>query len=214
MLKVKKWTVNPFQENTYILYGTKDAILIDPGFSNSQEFGLLTSFLEHNQLELKAVWLTHAHIDHVLGLSFVEDKFPNIKVRVNELESDNIKSAGSVAKNYGIPFKPFNLAPVYNLSPTASTSIEGEEIQVLFTPGHSPGHLAFYSVQEKWVINGDVLFFQGIGRTDLPGGNFEVLEKSIKETMYQLPDETIIYCGHGPETSIGFEKKNNSFIRV
>lgn len=214
MLKVKKWSVNPFQENTYLIYGTKDAILIDPGFSNSQEFGLLNTFLEEQKLELKGILLTHAHIDHILGLAFLEVAFPNLEVQANELESINLNNAGMVAKNYGIPFNPFNNTPKYNLRPEESLSIEGEELQILFAPGHSPGHICFYNPREHWVISGDVLFLQSIGRTDLPGGNFEVLEKSIKEVMYTLPDETIVYSGHGPETSIGFEKLNNSFVRV
>lgn len=216
MLHIKKFTVNPFQENSYILYGKESAVLIDPGYSNELEFEKATLFLEEQKLQVEAVWLTHAHIDHVLGLHLIESTFPNLPIYMHPLENDNLLSAETVANGYGIPFIPFNtkLETTKSLEELKPMQLDGEVVNLIFAPGHSAGHVCFHYKKGNQLIGGDVLFFQSIGRTDLPGGNFETLQQSILNNIYKLPEETIVFSGHGPETSIGFEKKNNSFVRV
>ena len=216
MINITKWTVNPFQENTYLLYGNQEAVIIDPGFSNAQEFLWFTQFIEEHHLKLTEVWFTHAHIDHVLGLKFIEDAYPNLPVWLHPEEEINFNNAQLVAQQYGIPFNQYKstMQSTHDLSKEKELMIEEQALQLIFAPGHSPGHICFYNSKDLWLIGGDVLFLQSIGRTDLPGGSFETLQKSIQNKIYALPEETIVHPGHGPETSIGYEKRNNAFVQA
>lgn len=212
-MEVKKFTFNPFQENTYVVYAkNKDAVIIDPGCYQDFEKQELADFI--TQMDLNPIKLlnTHAHIDHVLGNNFVAKKWQlNLELHADDLIT--LRAVGNYAHLYG--FEGYELSPEPNAFLKEGDQINlGEEVlDILFCPGHAPGHVAFYSEADGFIIGGDVLFQGSIGRTDLPGGSFDVLEKSIQEKFYPLPDETLVYCGHGPETKIGFEKVNNPFVK-
>ncbi len=211
MLHIASYTFNPFQENTYILHNGREAILIDPGCSNREEERELGLFLERNALTPVRLVLTHAHIDHILGNAWVHATF-GLRPELHKAEEIVLRSGPQVAHLYGIPYDP---------SPDAGRFIEkgerirlGEdELEVLFVPGHSPGHIALYAVQQRFVIAGDVLFQRSIGRTDLPGGDMDTLLSSIRTELFPLGDDVEVYCGHGPKTTIGDERRHNPFLR-
>ena len=200
-------------ENTFIVYDqTKECIIIDPGCYSIEEKEELLSFININQLKPTLLINTHCHIDHIFGNNFVNKKW-NTRLVINKLELEILKSAHVVAQSYG-----FNN---YEPSPQPSKYItEGDiitfgksELKVLFTPGHAPGHISLYSKKDGFIISGDVLFMNSIGRTDLPGGDYETIIKTIKNKLLTLPKQTKVYCGHGPETTIDNEKNNNPFLR-
>jgi len=200
-------------ENTFIVYDqTKECIIIDPGCYSIDEKEELLSFININQLKPTLLINTHCHIDHIFGNNFVNKKW-NTRLVINKLELEILKSAHVVAQSYG-----FNN---YEPSPQPSKYIiEGDiitfgksELKVLFTPGHAPGHISLYSKKDEFIISGDVLFMNSIGRTDLPGGDYETIIKTIKNKLLTLPKQTKVYCGHGPETTIDNEKNNNPFLR-
>jgi len=212
-MKIKKITFNNFMENTFIVYDqTKECIIIDPGCYSIDEKEELLSFININQLKPTLLINTHCHIDHIFGNNFVNKKW-NTRLVINKLELEILKSAHVVAQSYG-----FNN---YEPSPQPSKYIiEGDiitfgksELKVLFTPGHAPGHISLYSKKDEFIISGDVLFMNSIGRTDLPGGDYETIIKTIKNKLLTLPKQTKVYCGHGPETTIDNEKNNNPFLR-
>ncbi len=213
MLQVKKFVFNPFMENTYVLFDeTNEGIIIDPGCVEKEEENELTEFIKGNNLVVKHLINTHCHIDHVLGNAFVKRKF-NVTLSIHSAEEPMLKAVKTYAPNYGFP--------QYQASTPDSFLNEGDEIifgnqklEILFVPGHSPGHIAFYHLENKILIGGDVLFENSIGRTDLPGGNFDTLINSIHQKFFTLPDDVTVYCGHGSETSIGFEKRTNPFCAL
>ena len=211
MLYLKTFTFNAFQENTYLVYDDKgEAIIFDPGNSNNTENSLVKNFIEEKKLCLSRLILTHAHLDHVLGNRFISDNY-GLLPEVNENDLFLIEGMMQTANLYGVPAEE---------SPMPEKFIhEGDKIKLgeytfdcLHTPGHSPGSICFYNAQNKFAIVGDVLFYGSIGRTDLPRGNHEDLLNSIREKLFILPDDVKIYSGHGPSTTIGFEKNNNPFF--
>lgn len=213
MIQVDFFTFNPFQENTYILSDeTKECIIIDPGCYEPSEKEKLASFIENQNLKPVKLINTHCHIDHVLGNSFVAEKY-KLQLELNLLEIPLLRAVGSYASQFGIFCEP---------SPEPFALIkEGDVIQfgnslltIIFTPGHSPGSLCFYNEKEKLLISGDVLFQMSIGRTDLPGGDYDMLIKSIREKLFVLKDDVKVYPGHGSATTIGFEKANNPFLMI
>lgn len=206
------FTFNPFAENTYVLYDdTKECVVIDPGCSNADEQNQLTDFIEQKGLKPVKLVNTHCHIDHVLGNKFVAEKY-KLSLISHRDEADVLAMQTQVSMMYGIPYDP---------SPAITEFLEdGDELvfgntkmKVLFTPGHSPASISFYNAEAGIVIGGDVLFQGSIGRTDLPGGDFDTLARSIKEKLYVLPDEVVVFCGHGPSTTIGIEKRSNPFVK-
>lgn len=211
MLHIKCFTFNPFQENTYLLYDEEGtAALIDPGCYTEEEKRELEAFILEEGLQVTQLLNTHCHIDHVLGNAWAMDRF-QISLQIHALEVPVLKSVEVYAPNYGFPD--------YVPSTASSFLIEGQEIQVgkeklrcIFVPGHAPGHLVFYHKASKRCIAGDALFRGSIGRTDLPGGNHALLLEKIKSQLFVLPEETLIFPGHGAETSIGYERKNNPFV--
>ena len=211
MLHIKCFTFNPFQENTYLLYDEEGtATLIDPGCYTEEEKQELEAFIRKEKLQVTQLLNTHCHIDHVLGNAWAIDRF-QVTLQIHTLEVPVLKSVEVYAPNYG--FRD------YVQSTASSFLAEGQEIQVgkeklrcIFVPGHAPGHLVFYHEASKRAIAGDALFRGSIGRTDLPGGNHALLLEKIKSQLFVLPEETVIFPGHGPETSIGYEKKNNPFV--
>ncbi len=211
MSNVKVFTFNAFQENTYLLWSNNgDCWIIDPGCSSTGEENILKKFIDDRGLHPVRLINTHCHIDHILGNEYVSRTF-DLKLEAHKNEKDILRSGKVVADMYGLPYSP---------SPTIEHFLEeGDELalgetifQVLLTPGHSPGSICLYTPSKGMVIGGDVLFYGSIGRTDLPGGNYETLIRSIKEKLLVLPDETIIMPGHGPNTNIGFERTNNPFL--
>ncbi len=207
------FTFNPFAENTYILYDhTKECVIIDPGCSNIEEQEQLIDFIESNSLRPVKLVNTHCHIDHVLGNKFVSEKY-DLPLISHRGEVKVLAMQTQVSSMYGI---------AYNPSPEITKFLDDGNVltfgrtalKVLFTPGHSPASISFYNEEAGVVIGGDVLFQGSIGRTDLPGGDFDTLAKSIKEKLYVLPDDVIVYCGHGPSTTIGVEKRSNPFVKA
>ena len=211
MIYIECLTFGPFQENTYIVFNdNNEAIIFDPGCNNSQERELLSSLIERKKLQVVKLVNTHCHIDHVLGNKYVADKY-GVSLEAHELEKTVLDSCEMVSSMYGIP---------YEKSPSIKTwinegdnfSLGKEQFEVLLCPGHSPGSICFYHADSKSCIGGDVLFQNSIGRTDLPGGDYNTLISSIKNKLFLLPDDTRVYSGHGPSTTIGFEKKTNPFL--
>jgi hydroxyacylglutathione hydrolase len=212
-LHLKWFTFNPFSENTYILYGdNKECIFIDPGCSNQSEEEILIKFIEEKQLRPTRLILTHAHIDHVLGVRYINQKY-HLKLEMHQADLPVYESAGNIAKMYGIPFNQ-GPQPSFFLDENSKIELDGFTLDIFHTPGHSPGSICFYSKENNFLIGGDVLFNGSIGRTDLPGGNFEVLSQSIKTKLYTLPDNTRVFSGHGESTLIGHEKNNNPFVKA
>lgn len=211
MLFLKSFTFNPFQENTYVVYtDDKQALIIDPGNSNHLENVTLQKFIAEKELRPTRLLLTHAHIDHVLGNRFVFDTY-GLLPEVHQNDLFFIERMPQSAAMYGVPCDP---------SPTPKRFLqEGEVIELgpytfecLFTPGHSPGSISFYNAQNKVLISGDVLFQGSIGRSDLPMGDHDTLIASIKNKLLVLDDDVNVYSGHGPSTTIGYERLNNPFL--
>jgi glyoxylase-like metal-dependent hydrolase (beta-lactamase superfamily II) len=208
-LQIQSFQFNAFQENTFIVWDQKkNCVIIDPGCYSRQEQHELLDFIEENELKPIALLNTHAHIDHVLGNAFVKKTF-EVDYYLHPSDLTTLKSVASYAHLYG--FEGYEVSPEPNkfLEQNQLLLLDEIEIQVFFTPGHSPGHVVFYFPKGNFVVNGDVLFQGSFGRVDLPGGDLEILKKSIFETMFMLPDETVVYCGHGSETTIGHEKQFN-----
>jgi glyoxylase-like metal-dependent hydrolase (beta-lactamase superfamily II) len=210
MLQVKVFTFNPFQENTYILYNEqKQCIIIDAGNYFPYEDVQLKSFITSEGLIPQLLVNTHCHIDHVLGISFARSEW-NIPLTYHPIEEEILDRLEQSALMYGIHAKPFARAESH-LSEN-KLKIGDDELEILFTPGHCPGHICLYAPREGFVIAGDTLFEGSIGRTDLYKGNHAQLIQSIHQHLLSLPPETIVYSGHGPSTSIGIEKMNNPFL--
>jgi hydroxyacylglutathione hydrolase len=208
-INIHSFQFNAFQENTFVVWDDeRNCVIIDPGCYSRQEQQELLDFIKENNLVPRALLNTHAHIDHVLGNSFVMNSF-EIDYYLHENDLPTLKSVSSYAHVYG--FEGYEVSPEPNkFLRHNQTLIFGKlDIKVYFTPGHAPGHVVFYFPTGNFVVNGDVLFQGSFGRVDLPGGDLETLKKSIFETMFQLPEETIVYCGHGPETDVAREKKFN-----
>jgi hydroxyacylglutathione hydrolase len=213
MLKIKTFTFNPFYENSYVIFNpeSKEAIIVDPGCSNNTEEQELKAFIDQHKLKPVMLFNTHCHIDHILGNRWVRDQY-KIDLIAHKEEEKVLDWSVSAASMYEI---------LYNRSPAIHQYIDegenlnlgGEEMELLHCPGHSPGSLCIVYHKSKWIVGGDVLFQGSIGRTDLPGGSYEVLESSIRNKLYQLPDDYIVYPGHGPETSLRDEKKYNAYVK-
>jgi glyoxylase-like metal-dependent hydrolase (beta-lactamase superfamily II) len=212
-MKIQRFEFNPFQENTYILFDdTKECVIIDPGCYDTDEREQLTSFIRDNKLVVKALWNTHCHIDHVLGNAFVKRTY-NTKLWIHPLDEPVLRAVSSYSSNYG--FHQYEETSIDEYFKEGQQVSFGEQtLEVFFLPGHAPGHVGFYHKGGKVIIAGDVLFYNSIGRTDLPGGNYDTLIQSIQQKLFLLPDDVTVYPGHGPETSIGYEKKTNPFCAI
>lgn len=211
MLTVKSFEFSPIQENTYILYNEfNDCIIIDPGCYYDAEKDKLAAFISENKLKPTMLINTHCHLDHVFGNKFVAEKY-NLTLQMHENEKPVLAFASTSGLMYNLPFDNYEGEFVY-LNEGDVIKLGADELQILLTPGHSPGSLSFYSSKNNFVISGDVLFQDSVGRSDLPGGNHNQLIKSIKEKLLILPVETFVYSGHGPATTIGEEKRNNPYL--
>lgn len=212
MLKVHSFVFNAFQENTYVVYDENGlCAIIDPGISNRDEELSFTSFIKQNRLKPVTLYNTHCHIDHVLGNHFIYEEYGLIP-QFHEGEVPVLVAVENMAPMYGFRYETSPI-PEKFLTENQVVILGDYTLQLLFVPGHSPAHLCFYSRENGFVIGGDVLFHNSIGRTDLPGGNHQQLLDNIRQKMYTLPDDTVVYPGHGPTTTIGFEKETNPFIQ-
>ncbi|WP_069130148.1 MBL fold metallo-hydrolase [Rhodohalobacter halophilus] len=210
-MDVKQYAVGPFAENTYLLTQNHQSILIDPGFFDPREFTVFESDLEELGSELVAVCLTHAHVDHIMGLNKVLNEF-DVPVYLNHSDLYLWNQYPDQALRFGIRTSGFDFTPK-ELPEQESFSIGGFLFDVLYTPGHSPDHVSLYFPEDQLVIAGDALFRESIGRTDLYKADFDLLAKSIREKLYKLPEETKVLSGHGPSTTIGHEMSNNNFVK-
>lgn len=209
MMKVHKLTYNPFQENTYIVSDeTKECVIIDPGCYTREEQLHFRQYVQENDLKPVRLLNTHCHIDHVLGNYFVSKEW-NLELGMHKADIPTLSNIPTYAPIYGFEGYQQSPDPAYFINEGDEITFGNSKLEVLFTPGHAPGHIVFYSLEDDFVINGDVLFQGSFGRVDLPGGDFNTLKKSILEKMFNLPESMTVYTGHGPETSIGQEKATN-----
>ncbi|MBT3175074.1 MAG: MBL fold metallo-hydrolase [Lentimicrobiaceae bacterium] len=213
MIKLKRFTFNAFQENTYVLWDeTNQCIIIDPGMQDNREETELVDFIESNELKPVKIVLTHAHIDHILGCWFTAKKF-NIDLYAHKDAVQFVVNSTRDGAVFGIQMGKTKGIDHF-IDENDGVEFGNSKLKVFLTPGHADGSLCFYASDESFVITGDVLFNQSIGRTDLPTGSYELLQKSIWEKLFTLPDETVAYPGHGPETTIGSEKVSNPFVAI
>ncbi|MBI5857755.1 MAG: MBL fold metallo-hydrolase [Sphingobacteriales bacterium] len=213
MLAVKSFTFSPVQENTYVLYNEqRQCCIIDPGCYFPEEREELKTGIEKTGLEPVLLLNTHCHLDHVFGNKFVYDTW-GLHLHLHEKEKPVLGFAPQAGQLWQLPFDNYE-GPLVYLKAGNIIKIGEEELEIRFVPGHSPGSLAFYHEAGGFIIGGDVLFNMSVGRTDLPGGDFDVLVNSIQTQFFTLPDETKVYSGHGPVTTVGFEKMNNPFVKL
>ena len=211
MLEVKKFVFSPVEENTYIVYDKSgDCAIIDPGCYFGNERNELKDFIDELSLRPKYLLNTHCHLDHVFGEKFVADTYHLIP-HLHKNEKEMLDLSPIAGLRWNLPFDGYK-GEVKYVTEGEAIRLGDNELKVIYAPGHSPGHICFYCESQGFLIGGDVLFRQSIGRTDLPGGDFETLITNIREKLFVLPDNVIVYSGHGPETTIGFEKTNNTFL--
>lgn len=212
MLKVQSFTFNPFSENSYIVYDENgDCIVFDPGMYNAHDQQTIEKFILSNHLKPHYLINTHCHIDHILGNTWFSEKY-GLDLYAHQNEIRVLDSGLNSATIFGLHYQ--ESVPIKHFIDENDLIVLGKhQLKILFTPGHSPGSLSFYSPESGFAIVGDVLFKGSIGRTDLPGGDYETLIQSIENKLFTLPDATIIYNGHGPFTDIGTEKRFNPFFQ-
>lgn len=213
MLSVKTFIFNPIQVNTYIVYNeNKECVIIDAGNYVKFEDEQLLSYIDRSGLKPIMLLNTHSHIDHVMGNKLLADRY-KVELGAHPIEKSYYDKVWAYATAFGINFTQDNCQlPSIDLNEGDTVSIGQDKLKVLFTPGHAPGHICFYDEADGMVFSGDTLFRRGVGRWDLLGGNYSQLEQSLLNVLYKLPDDTFVYCGHGPTTRIGDEKRNNPEI--
>lgn len=211
MISVQKFIVNPLRENSYLLYDeTGECIVVDAGFFYEEEFEEVTGFIEANQLKPVKLINTHCHFDHLMGVEFMRKKY-GLRFACHPDDSFLIERAAQQAAMFGFEMT-FVGAADDSINEGDIITFGKSFISAIRVPGHSPGHVVFYSEADKFLLAGDVLFYGSIGRTDLPGGSYNELIDNITRKLLVLPSDTKVYSGHGPETTIGFEKVNNPFL--
>ena len=213
MITIKQFTFNFFGENTYLLYDeTKEAILIDCGCITPDEGETLSGFLENNGLTLKRLLSTHYHFDHVIGNSYIFHKY-GIRTEIHRDEKTaTTPTLNMQASKFGVPMSFEDIDPLRNIEDNEEIHFGNSTLKAILVPGHSPASLAFYSEVDHFLISGDALFLGSIGRTDLWGGDYGTLISNIENRLLTLPDNTTVYPGHGPSTTIGNEKANNPYL--
>ncbi len=220
MLKIKVFTFSPIQENTYVVFNEKnECIIIDPGCYFPEEQQELKNFIDKSELLAKWLVNTHCHLDHVFGNKFIAEQY-NLTLQLHPLEEKMLQVAPASGLMYDMPFDNYQGEFIFlkegdKIVLSGRTPSEGEdELEVIHVPGHSPGSICFYCRKQKFIIGGDVLFNGSIGRTDLPFGDHQALISNIRQKLFVLPDDVTVYNGHGPETTIGNERKFNPFVGI
>lgn len=215
MLKLEQFIFNPFSENTYVVYDndTKECVIIDPGCGTPAEENQLFGFIDSQRLKPSLIINTHGHVDHILGNNAVKKRY-QIEVAAHPDTNDDITQAKRQAVWLGFrPQGDVNIdLPDRNLKDNETIKIGDSTLEVICTPGHARGSVSLYAEMEGWVFTGDALFSRSIGRTDLPGGNYETLRNSIRERLFHLPDDTTVFSGHGESTTIFDEQRYNMFL--
>lgn len=212
MISIKQFTFNPVRENTYILFDeTAECVIIDPGMYDAEEQNEVVNFIKENGLKPVRLLNTHCHYDHVFGNKFVYDQW-GLKPEFHQGELYVLQAIPGYVPQMGLHYE-LSPEPEVFLSETGKVTFGNSQLELIFAPGHSPAHLCFYAAADNFLIGGDVLFYSSIGRTDLPGGSYSQLINSIKNNLFILPDDCIVYPGHGPSTTIGFEKQHNPFLQ-
>lgn len=212
-MKFSQFVFNGFGINTLIAWdpATREAAVLDPGNCDAEENAALDAFIEKNNLRITHLINTHMHIDHVMGANHVTEKY-GVKCEANPNDSFLGERCAEQARMFGLPQKFAGVTIGKELHQGDVIRIGDGELKVLEVPGHSPGSIALYDKSDNIVIAGDALFKGSIGRTDLPGGNHAALIRSVKDKLLTLPDDTVVIPGHGPATTIGYEKKHNPFL--
>ncbi len=211
MLKVKKFVVNPLQENSFVISDeTGQCIFIDPGFYFGEEYDEVDEYLNEHELSPVFIANTHCHFDHIMGVEYIRNKY-KVPFKAHPHDEFWLENAVKQGQSFGFDLDEVNPPDAF-FHENEELKFGNTSFKIIHVPGHSPGHVVFYSEAAKTLIAGDVLFQGSIGRSDLPGGNHEQLVSNIKNKLFPLSDDTKVYCGHGPETSLGFEKKSNPFL--
>lgn len=212
MFTIEVFTFNPFQENTYVLYNEKgNALIIDPGTYFPAEVQTMKDFILRRGLKPVGLLNTHGHLDHVFGNAWVAAAHKLI-VQIHPEEQALHDASAGIASKYGLDFEQYT-GKFNFINEGDIISLDEDQLVAILVPGHSPASLAFYCPQQGFVISGDALFYESIGRTDLPGGDHHQLLHSIKEKLFNLPPETIVYPGHGPKTTVQHERLHNPFLK-
>lgn len=207
-MKIAKFSLGPLGTNCYIIHNEKEALIFDPGAEGDR----VINYLNENKLEPLAILLTHAHFDHIGAVDHLRKTY-KIDVYGHELEAKWLEEPSLNRSNQFIGNEIKTEKPEHLLT-EGELSLGQFNFEVIHTPGHSPGSVTFIFHKAGFMVSGDVLFLQGIGRTDLPGGSFEVLKNSLQEKLYKLPEAYVVLPGHGENTSIGYEKSNNLYVKA
>ena len=211
MLKIKAFVFSPIQENTYLIYNEgNECIIIDPGCYFPEEKEELSGFITQRVLNPVMLLNTHCHLDHVFGNKFVAESY-GLTLHLHENEKKMLDFAPASGLMYDMPFDNYSGEFIF-LNEGDNVALGTDELAVIAAPGHSPGHICFYCAKQNFIVSGDVLFRRSIGRTDLPGGDHQTLIENIRRKLFTLPDQTLVYSGHGPVTTIGEEKRENPFL--
>lgn len=212
MITIEKFVFNPFGVNTFILFDeTKECVIVDPGCLEEREENSLGKYIDSKGLKPVRMIFTHCHVDHIFGANYVYKKY-GLKPEIHKAGLPFLTNGEVHAKMYGFEIDKI-IEPDSFIEEGDIITFGESELRAVYTPGHADGSVCFINDPQKFVITGDVLFRDSIGRTDFPTGDFDVLMKSIHEKLFTLDDAYTAYCGHGPETSIGYEKVNNPFIK-
>jgi len=211
-VRIERFTFNPFQENTYLLIASDGSCaIVDPGCYGQYECDALSKYIESNGLRTERLLHTHCHLDHMFGNRYIAERY-NLSPEHHPLETDILSAAVETGMRFGLPV---DASPEGNpcLLDGMFVQLGDLQLEILHTPGHSPGSVCFYHSESGQLIGGDVLFRESIGRSDLPGGNHQVLLKSIRDRLFTLPENTVVFPGHGESTTIGYEIRNNPFLQ-
>jgi len=211
MTTIKTFVFNPFQENTYVLFDeTKECIIVDTGCLSQEEQQELSNFIEENGLQPKLAVITHGHVDHVMGVAYIQKQY-KLDIAGNPEDLPLLQMATTQAMMYGMTIDDVPSISI-NLNEGDVVAFGNTKLSVIQTPGHSKGCICLHNSEENYLLSGDTLFRGSIGRTDLPGGNYEEIIESIKDKLLPLAPETRVYPGHGEPTTISWEKENNPFL--
>ena len=213
MFTIKVFTFSPIEENTYLLFNAeKECIIIDPGSYFDEDKQQLATFIEENALTPKFLLNTHCHLDHVFSNKFVAENY-KLTLHLHKDEEKMLERAPASGLMFNLPFDNYEGEFIF-LEEGDIITLGDDVLNVILAPGHSPGSICFYCKDQKFLIGGDVLFYQNIGRSDLPGGDHNTLLKSIREKILILPDDVVVYSGHGRSTTVGEEKLNNPYVGI